>query len=182
MSRTLSTFSLAPLCQTDGPPSSPTLKRADYLLQAGGRNMTRGVSGGVVVVGIVIIVLIGAGYFYFRGGLSGLVTNFEVKGLYLSQYKSGGAITPHNMGFNLKDTANSAITAVGVEVNGTKATPSFDAAVIGYYGGKLPPGQNVDQDFLVPNAQAGQTYSVAITVTFEDGSYQTYTAIVTASS
>jgi hypothetical protein len=143
--------------------------------------MRRGVSGGAIVVGIVVIVLVGGAFFYFRGGFGGLVTNFEVKGLSLSQFTGSGILATHNLGFNLKNTANSPITAVGVEVNGTNASPSRDGFIVGAYG-DIPPGQNQDLDFFASNAQAGQPYSVAITVTFGDGSYQTYTVTVVASS
>jgi hypothetical protein len=137
-----------------------------------------------VVLVVVIIVAAAAALLYFDAGASlgigGHATKFEVSGLWLNQYATGNLYQQaNNLGFNLKDLANSPIVAIGVEVNGLQATPvDVDIGMLD----PLPPGQTQSFDFLTTNAQEGQTYSVSITVTFADNSYQTYTTTTQAAT
>jgi len=117
-----------------------------------------------IVCGLVLIVagviLLGQGSYFFGGGRKIEVSNLKIdygKTLYLTSA----------VYFRVKNLHSSHLTTVGLEVNGVN---------YGFSTLQVPPGQIQDKSLRVNNMALSSltTYSIELTFTFADGTYQTY--------
>ena len=161
-----------PKCGTQYAEGSPFCAKCGYQLSqssssVGPQQASRKSFVGIAIAVVVVLVVIVAALFY----TTTLAPKFQMGSVAIGAYST----STDNLKFSIKNLANSPTTNVGVEVNGVPATYSAIIALLKGYSQQIAPGQTGNLGFSAQNIQGPGSYTISVTVTFADGSYQTQT-------